>query len=96
MKAQNECKPTSVVVYCRFCDSTCDLVRFALAVTIRCKKEPSYNLLRHGPPRLAFASCGHALTVYRTKRNKRKVCVLQIIRIVTVNAKPTKSLKFAM
>ena len=30
-------------------------------------------LLRHGPPRLAFASCGHALSVNRSRKIKEKV-----------------------
>ena len=34
-------------------------------------------LLRHGPPRLVFASCKHALSVNRTRKIKEKcVCVL--------------------
>ena len=28
-------------------------------------------LLRHGPPRLAFASCGHALSVNRSRKIKK-------------------------
>ena len=30
-------------------------------------------LLRHGPPRLAFASCRHALSVNRTRKIKESV-----------------------
>ena len=36
------------------------LINFCLYIFIIC-------LLRHGPPRLAFASCGHALSVNRTR-----------------------------
>ena len=37
------------------------LINFWLYIIVIC-------LLRHDPPRLAFASCGHALSVYRTKK----------------------------
>ena len=44
------------------------LINFCLHIFVIC-------LLRHGPPRLAFASCGHALSVNRCRKIKKCVCV---------------------
>ena len=41
------------------------LINFWLYIIVIC-------LLRLGSPRLAFASCGHAFSVYRTKKKKEK------------------------
>ena len=40
-------------------------------------------LLRHGPPRSAFASCGHALSVNRSRKIKKKVCVCKSVKCAT-------------
>ena len=45
------------------------LINFCLYIFVICS-------LRHGPPRLAFASCGHALPVNRSRKIKRCVCVV--------------------
>ena len=45
------------------------LINFCLYIFVIC-------LLRHGQPRLAFASCGHALPVNRSRKIKRCVCVV--------------------
>ena len=43
------------------------LINFCLYIFVIC-------LLRYGPPRLAFASCGHVLSVNRSRKIKMCVC----------------------
>ena len=47
-------------------------------------------LLRHGPPRLAFASCGHALSVNRS----RKIKNIKSVRRVSENLNLEKEWPF--
>ena len=59
------------------------IINFCLYIFVIC-------LLRQGPPRLAFASCGHALSVNRPRKIKEKVQSVKCEVLTTCSSSTTK------